>query len=192
MMPRLVSLACALLLSISLFAAGRPIDFGADGARVHRDSDLRPLTAPSRSPRAEIVRAFLAERGRGAAAATLQLGGENRRGSVTHLRMRQQVAGLTVYGTYVKATLDGEGRLLSLVENTVAPSHVIPARAGAREALDAAIALHHGGPKAPSFWHRVPSATRVVVSLAEGTLHEGWLVETWEEESNILWHTVVD
>lgn len=190
-MPRLFSLGCAVLLAISMFAAGRPIDFSAKGVRVHRNADLRPLTTPSRSPRAEIVRAFLAERGRGPAAGSLHLTGENPRGRVTHIKMQQRVAGLRVYGTYVKATLDGEGRLLSLIENTVAPSHVVPGRASAREAIGIAIALHHGGPREASFWHREPSATRIAVPLADGTLHEGWLVETWEEESNILWHTVV-
>ncbi|HEX2120151.1 MAG TPA: M36 family metallopeptidase, partial [Thermoanaerobaculia bacterium] len=191
-MLRFLSLGGALLVSLSLLGAGRPIDLTAGGARVHRHDDLRPLTAPSRSPCAEIVRAFLAERGRGAAAGALQLTGENRRGEFTHLRMRQQVAGLTVYGTYVKATVDHDGRLLSLIENIVAPSPVVRARASANDAIAIAVAFHHGGPKDASFWHREPSATRVAVPMADGTLHEGWLVETWEEQSNILWHTVVD
>lgn len=190
-MPRLVPLASAVLLAISIFAGGRPIDFSASGVRVHRDVDLRPLTAPSRSGRGEIVRAFLSARGHGAAAATLQVTAENARNSVTHLRMQQRIAGLAVYGTYVKATVDGEGRLLSVVENIVAPSHVVPARIEAHEALQIAIALHHGGPQEPAFWHRTPSVTRVAVPFADGSLREGWLVETWEERSNVLWHTVV-
>ena len=38
------------------------------------------------------------------------------RTGLTHLRFTQQVEGLTVFGAYVKATVNGDGQLVHLIE----------------------------------------------------------------------------
>jgi extracellular elastinolytic metalloproteinase len=186
-------LAVVVVVSPSLFAA-KPIDLGSKGARIHRAEGNASLTPPSRGARAEVVKSFLSAKGRGPAAQSLHVAHENGRGAVTHLRFEQRVAGLPVYGTYVKASVDGQGRLRSVIENIVDPGPVAPARIGAGEAVARAIGFHHPGralTAAGSFWFRTPSAARVAVPIEGGSLAEGYLVETWENASNDLWHTVV-
>jgi extracellular elastinolytic metalloproteinase len=191
------SLAVLLFTAPCALAAGqkRIIDVSAKGTRVHRAAANAPLTAPSRASRTEIVRAFLSDRGRGPAAQALHAVAENPHGAVTHVRFEQRVAGLPVYGTYVKATVDDLGRVRSVIENIVAPGPIAPARIGGDEAIRRAIDFHYPGRDLPAsgpFWFQTPSASRVAIPLADGSLAEGHLVQTWDNESNKLWHTVVD
>jgi extracellular elastinolytic metalloproteinase len=198
-MSKRFSFAVAVLFAVSsslLAAPGKPtIDLSAKGARVHRADGNASLTPPSRGSRADAVRAFLSQNGRGPAAQSLQVVSENARGAVTHLRFEQRVAGLPVYGTYVKAAVDERGRLRSVIENVVDPSPIAPSRIGSDDAIGRVIGFHHPGrllDGSSAFWYRTPAATRVAVPLADGSLSEGWLVETWADASNELWYTVVD
>jgi extracellular elastinolytic metalloproteinase len=184
-------LAVVVVVSPYLFAA-KPIDLSSKGARIHRAEGNASLTAPLRGARADAVKSFLSSKGRGPAAQSLQVTNENARGAVTHLRFEQRVAGLPVYGTYVKASVDERGRLRSVIENIVDPGPVAPARISGDEAVARAIGFHHPGRAASgAFWFRTPSASRVAIPLGDGSLEEGYLVETWENASNNLWHTVV-
>lgn len=187
--------AVLVVLSPAVLAANskRSIDLSSKGARVHRADGNSALTAPSRGARADAVRSFLTQKGRGPAAQSLHTVSESARGAVTHLRFEQRVAGLPVYGTYVKASVDERGRVRSVIENIVDPGPIAAARIGGDEAIERAIGFHNPGRLATgSFWFRAPAATRVAVPLADGSLIEGYLVETWENESNELWNTVVD
>ena len=191
-MSKRISLCLAVLLALSpTLLAKKTIDLTSKGARVHRADGNAPLTAPAKGARAHAVRAFLSAQGRGPSSQSLALVSENPRGAVTHLRFEQRVAGLPVYGTYVKAAVDDRGRLRSVIENVIDPGPIAPASIGSDEAILRAVGFHHPGRAATgSFWFRTPSATRVAVPLEDG-LAEGFLVETWEDASNILWHTVV-
>ena len=189
-------LVALLAVSPSLLAAKKTIDLSSKGARVHRAEGNAPLSPPSRGARADAVRSFLSQKGHGAAAQSLLVTSENDRGAVAHLRFEQRVAGLPVYGTYVKASVDDRGRVRSVIENLVDPGPIAPATIGADEAILRAIGFHYPAralsATSSAFWFRTPSASRVAVPLADGGLVEGFLVETWENESNNLWHTVID
>jgi extracellular elastinolytic metalloproteinase len=197
MSKRLSWLAAVLVVvSPSLIAAGakRVIDLGAKGARVYRAEGNAALTAPSRGAHAAAVTSFLSAKGRGPAAQSLHAVSENARGAVTHLRFEQRIAGLPVYGTYVKASVDDRGRLRSLIENIVHPGAIAPASISGSDAVARAIGFHHPAralTAASPFWFRTPAASRVVVPLEDGSLVDGFLVETWEDASNALWYTVV-
>ena len=188
-------LVVLLAVSPSLLAAKKTIDLSAKGVRVHRAEGNAPLSPPSRGSRADAVRSFLSQKGRGPAAQSLQAVTENDRGAVTHLRFEQRVAGLPVYGTYVKASVDDRGRVRSVIENVVDPGPIAAAAISGDEAILRAIGFHHPAralsATSSAFWFRTPTAMRVAVPLADGGLAEGYLVETWENESNDLWHTVV-
>jgi extracellular elastinolytic metalloproteinase len=188
------SLAAMVALAPSQVAqAAKTIDLSSKGARVYRANGNAPLTPPSHGTRAEAVRGYLSQQGRGPAAQSLHVTGESSRGDVTHLRFEQRVAGLPVYGTYVKASVDDRGRLRSVIENIVDPGPIAPARIGSDEAIARAIGFHHPAralTASSSFWFRAPAAQRVAVPLTDG-LTEGYLVETWENASNNLWHTVI-
>lgn len=197
-MSKLLSWCVIAVVALAPAAAGaaakHTIDLSAKGARVYRAAGNAPLTLPSRGARAEAVRSFLSAHGRGPAAQTLQVTGENARGSVVHLRFEQRIAGLPVYGTYVKASVDDRGRLRSLIENVVDPGPIAPAHISADDAIGRAIGFHYPGralAASSAFWFRTPTASRVAVPLADASLAEGYLVETWEDASNTLRHTVV-
>ena len=193
-MSKRISLCLVVLLAISpsLLAAKKTIDLSSKGARVHRADGNAPLSPPSRGARADAVRSFLSQNGRGPAAQSLHLVAENNRGEIAHLRLEQRVAGLPVYGTYVKASVDDRGRVRSVIENIVDPGPVTPASINGDEAIARAVGFHYPGrvAGASGLWFRTPSAARVAVPLDEG-LAEGFLVETWDDASNDLWHTVI-
>ena len=188
-------LSALVALSPSLFAAKKTVDLSSKGARIHRAEGNAALTPPLRGARADAVRSFLSTTGRGPAAQSLNVVNENARGGITHVRLEQRVAGLPVYGTYVKAAVDDRGRLRHLIENIVDPGPIAPAKIDGDDAVTRAIDFHHPAralDASSAFWFRAPSATRVAVPLADGSLVEGYLVETWEGASNNLWNTVVD
>ena len=176
----------------------------AKAARVNRGQ----LTAASNAARPEIVSSFLRARHDGATVASLVTDAENAtpQGPV-HLRMHQRVAGLDVYGTYVKATMTRAGELVSVAENLASASPaLLPATIDYRDALVAALQRRYPGgptdlPEVSAADNRVefarngrflenPAVTRMAVPLANGRLRIGFLVETWDRD-NQLWHTVV-
>ena len=77
-----------------------------------------------------------------------------------------------------------------------------PASINERQAFDAAMALIHPDVRAGfqpgaragqtmrfgggSFFHQDPTVTRVLVPQADGTLAQGFLVETWTQRANLL------
>jgi len=128
---------------------------------------------------------------------------------ITHLRFAQEVEGLAVYGTYVKAAVNDDGEIVHLIENWATPpaAGLLPTALGERAALDAALEeVHPGvsvtltpGPRAGNtqqfsgddFFYQDPSVTRVAIPMRSGVLQEGYLVETWSDADSLLHHTLI-
>jgi Zn-dependent metalloprotease len=112
---------------------------------VQRAEAGRPLTTPSNAAPAEIAAGYL--RGHGRADAVLASLRSARSGAgahgVTHLRMEQVVDGLTVHGAYLKATVNGRGELVQVIDRLAAVSTPTPARVDALTALRTAMAQLH-------------------------------------------------
>ena len=206
---------CVLLIAVCLIAPttaqddDRIADLSGKAARVSRAGNDGRLTGPSNAQRPDIISAFLRGRHDEATASSLVLENENptERGAI-HVRLRQQLAGLEVYGTYVKATLTPAGELVSVMENLApAGGPLLPAQVDYRDALNAVLQRRYPGqpadlPEVSSAENKVtfargarfyqdPTVTRVAVPLNGGRLRVGYLVETWDHE-NQLWHTVVN
>jgi hypothetical protein len=200
----------AALTTSAAIAQDQAASFNAQNATVHSRPGGQALTLPSQASAPSVVTDFL--RGEGVSGETvgsLVLQRENTvaRTGLTHLRFEQQVDGLTVFGAYVKATVNGDGELVHLIEALAAPGNVRPAVVGPREALDAALAENHPGVgvivneagrsgntvsfSGDDFFYRDPTATRVAIAMTNGSLQEGFLVETWSDEDNLLHHTLV-
>ena len=185
------------------------VDLNAKAARITRAAALGRLTGPSQASRGDIVAGFLrARHGHDQqTAGSLELVAEHPSSVRVHLRFRQRIAGLDVYGTYVKATVTPSGELLSVVEN-LAPvdPQLSPASVDYRDALSAALRRRYPGQ--PSNLQEVgsldnsvtyargnrfyedPNVTRVAVPMKSRRLRVGYLVETWDQQ-NQLWHTIV-
>lgn len=186
--------------------------FRAENARVFQGSgDEAALTLPSQAAPPAVVANFLRDEGFGEETiGSLVVESEHTaaRSGVTHLRFGQQVAGLHVFGAYAKAAVNEDGELVHLIE-ALAPAgeRVIPANASPRGALDAALEEVHpglqtrfGAPRrdgntdvfpGDDVFHRDPTVTRVAIAMQSGVLQEGFLVETWTEEDNLLHHVLV-
>ena len=209
-MPRFSLLLLMLGLSTGVLAqdGDRIADLSSKGARVLRAGDSGPLTPPSNEARPDIVSAFLHSRHDPATASTLVPDGEtlSAQGSV-HLRYRQRVNGLDVYGTYVRATLSPAGEIVTLIENLAsAQNEPVREQVSHRDALVTALERRYPGaptnlPEIDSVENKVvfargsrfvedPTVTRVAVPMRSGRLRVGYLVETWDRD-NQLWHTVV-
>ena len=105
-------------------AQDRPIDLSSKGAKVFRGASGQGLTLPSQAAPRAVTVSFLRSQGHlpetiGSLVAT----GESRvaRKGITHLRFAQEVEGLTVYGTYVRAAVNDRGELVHLIENLATP-----------------------------------------------------------------------
>jgi extracellular elastinolytic metalloproteinase len=192
------------------FAQEQAMDFSAQSARKYRPGFEQAVSAPRAGPPAGVVADFLRARGHGQPTLDSLVTEieEHAPGGLTHLWLSQQVDGLEVYGTYVKATVNGRGQVVSLVENLAGPGRSGVARAalGPEQAL--AAALRHHYPELQQsfgvagvmgnvtrfargdFFYRDPTATRVAIPMANGALRAGYLVETWDHR-NMLWHTLV-
>ena len=187
-------------------------DFSPDSARVYRAADGESLTPPSGGSAFDVVTGFLRGQGRSNATTNslvLESTNTNGRSGVTHTRLRQQVAGMTVYGTYVRASATADGRLVSVAENLapITPAALVLAQITQAEALAVVLAEWYptftetlpeistignttefdGG----TFFFENPTVTRVVVPMGNGALHGGYLVTTWDDDDNMLRHTVV-
>jgi len=202
-------MCAAMLAALPVLAADRPIDFHAQGARVHASFWTgEALTLPSQASPVDVTRGFLSERHAGRTLDGLVVTGQLNRDGLTHVRLGQQIAGLDVYGTYVKAAVNQHGELVHLIENLQTPpsSGLLLTRLSPEDALAAALAENHPGHGglAPSglsgntttfandgFFFRDPVATRVAIPMQGGGMEEGFLVETWENDSNLLYHTLV-
>ena len=194
-------------------AQERPIDFSSKGANIFGTPGAQSLSLPSQAAPAAVVASFLSARGflqETVASLVVKKAGRVSRTGITHLRFAQEVEGLTVYGTYVKAAVNDIGELVHLIENLATPSSggLMPTAIGESAALDAALdEVHPGvsvsliqGPRdgnatrfsGENFFYRDPTVTRVAIPLETGVLEEGFLVQTWTEEGNLLHHTLID
>ena len=201
-------------LALAMFAANaaNPLPPNQLATHVARAQAGRPLTLPSQAAPAAVIASYL--RGHGKSDRTvrsLQPGAQapDWRNDRTHLRMTQQVGGLPVYDTYVKATVDHHGALVSLVEN-LAP---VPANGVARAAITERMALaaalrglklkgvvpdvagRRGNVTTFAKSQRFvepPRVTRVAVPMSDGTMTTGFLVQTWQRAGNLLDETLVD
>ena len=123
------SLFTALTASAAI-AQDQAASFNAQNATVHRAPGGQALTLPSQASAPSVVADFL--RGEGLSGETvgslvLQRESSVARTGLTHLRFEQQVGGLTVFGAYVKATVNGDGQLTHLIEALATPGNVRPA-----------------------------------------------------------------
>jgi hypothetical protein len=195
--PRVQLLVAVGILSITALASAQQKPFQLPPARVAQAQRGGSLTLPSTaSPRAILV-AYLRDHGRDDATAqslaAVPQGGTAGDGS-RHLRFEQRVAGMPVYGTYVKATLNSRGELIHLVENLVRiPANVSRARINEQQAIASAVRnLYPALNGIPAgFFRGAPTATRVAVPNSDGSLAAGFLVETWTQQTNQLHYTVV-
>ncbi len=178
-------------------------------ANVYRANGVQGLTLPSTASPTAVVAQFLGAKGRDAAtlrSITLVSQGRANAG-VAHSRMEQRVGGLAVYGAYVKASINERGELVHLIENLAPAGRLAPATITERQALGAALGRLYPGVNADlavtgrkaettsfargTFFHTDPSAKRVAIPMADGSLREGFLVETWSEDKNLLHETLV-
>ena len=205
-----VLLGAAVLFSSAAAAQGlAPLD--AKAARIVRSPAGGTLTPPSSAAHGAIVADFM--RGRGldeSTAASLRDAGELRVGTdQSQLRMEQVVEGLTVYGTYVRATFSDRGELVHLIENVarVSPAGLIRSQVAEAQALRAALQeLYPNQAFAPvetgragntttftagPFFYNNPTVTAVAVPMSDNVLRAGFLVQTWSRDANQLNQTVI-
>jgi extracellular elastinolytic metalloproteinase len=185
--------------------------FDERSANVERASPGRSLAPAGLLSHRDAVVARLRERG--ASEATLRSLVEVSRGTaktgMTHARYEQQVGGVSVYGSMVKATFGRGGELVHLIDK-IAPVAMPGARAASiseRAALDVAMARVHPGVQPTfaqglrsgeslrfgggAFFHQDPAVTRVLIAQDGGGLAQAFLVETWSERQNLLHHTLI-
>ena len=208
---RASALVAALALILSAPAWSQSSSFAEPQARVVRAGPGQSLARGASASRQAAVEESLRNRGASDATARslVEVDGGVAKSGRTHVRLQQQVAGQVVYGTSVKATFNERGELVHLIEKLapVPATAPAPASINERQALDAAMALIHPdvragfqpGPRAGqtmrfnggSFFHQDPTVTRVLVPQADGSLAQGFLVETWTQRANLLDHTLI-
>lgn len=127
-----------------------------------------------------------------------------------HVQYDQRIAGMQVYGGYARAAFSADGRLVHLIDRVVRFGSDLPDRPiiGDDEALAVAIGRNFGA-TAPRlrlrarngfisaaqddpFFFRPPTVERVVIAGAGGLPEIGFLVETWSDRDNLLYHTIVN
>jgi len=210
---RLLFAIRALPFAISMAIAAPAIasSYALPEAQFARASNGQALahSAPGQE-RAALAQAMNGRGANGRATASLaQTGGGLAKTGITHLRYEQQVGGLTVYGTQVKAAFNSSGDLINVVSRLANVPDAAPAaaRISEQQALDAAMAAVHPGVVANfsargragatsrfnggTYFHKDPTVTQVVVPQEDGTLAMGYLVETWTNVGNLLHHTLV-
>ena len=124
------------------------------------------------------------------------------------MRLSQQFNGLTIYGAYVKSTVAKDGTISHVIENVVdIPNTITPASVSATQALKTTLSRYYPTASAPAvvsgvagnttnfsrgnIFRNSPTATLVAIPLADGSLEQGYLVQTWDR-NNILRHTLVN
>src|SRR5688572_29668389 len=99
-------LASAIALAVQAAAGTGPALRDSDAAtRIERASQGRPLTLPAQAAPATVVSNWLRTRGHGTSSLNaLRVASDKAdRAGVRQVRMQQEVGGLAVYGSYVKA-----------------------------------------------------------------------------------------
>lgn len=190
-------------------------------AQIFSSDERGALTLPSHVGPTAVVADYLTAHGHDAATANTIVDATPTRNRIaaqaaadlsddglTHIRVDQRLNGLVVYGSYIKAAINAQGQLVHLIEN-LAPvtGNVVPASIDEDQALRAALGRVHPAVAAPrqagrnqdgtlvftrdAFFYAPPTVTRVLASMADGSLHEAFLVETWSRKKNLLNHTLV-
>ncbi len=151
------------------------------------------LTPASAAPHAEIAAGFLRMKGHSAESVRSMVPvSVNRveRTGVTHHRFEQKVQGMPVFGAYSKVAIDEQGRIINAIDRLVeVPGAVEPATIRRPNALNAA--MNHLYGDARPLLYQAPQITRVAIPMNDGALHEGFLVETWTQDDNLLHHTLI-
>jgi extracellular elastinolytic metalloproteinase len=178
---------------------------------IYRSPGGVRLTPPSKAAPEAIVRDFLRARGLPAPTAETLVVQSTRLAASTgirHVRLEQVAAGLRVHGGYIKAAFTGAGELVHLIDAAARVKDPAPRAASIdpRAALRAALAAHH--PRAVAapvelgrqgnvttfargdLFYSEPTVERVAVAT-DGALAEGFLVETWTLDGNLLHHTLI-
>jgi hypothetical protein len=154
------------------------------------------LTPPSNASPVAVLAQYLRDHGRDEATAgsVVELSRGSVRNGVMAGRFGQRAGGLPVYGTYAKASFNDRGELVFLIENLVAVrGSVARANVSAQQAVDSAIRyLYPDLNGAPAgFFRSAPTAARVAIPEADGSMSAGYLVETWTGRGNQLHETLV-
>ena len=129
---------------------------------------------------------------------------------VRHVEFEQRLAGMRVYGGYVRAAIGADGRVAHMIDRmarfkvTQLRRPLINEQAALQIALDrvfgaAAPLVTIGGragfvstAKDNAYYLRPPTVERVVIADDLGQASVGFLVETWRSSDNLLYHTVID
>jgi hypothetical protein len=168
----------AVFATTPVFAAGQ---FRGHAPKISRSDN--GLTAPSNAAAADVVRGYVKND------RALSVSRENRgQNGTRHVTMQQTIDGKQVYGAYVRAAVAADGRLTSVIDNTVDRGPVARTSLSSSDALTRVLAHRFGG-NVPELY-RDPVVTAVVVPTSNG-LEDGYLVETWTKKSNSLFHTVI-
>ncbi|MBX3605507.1 MAG: M36 family metallopeptidase [Piscinibacter sp.] len=205
-----LALAVTLAMSGSSWSQDLGSGYHRAEAAVYRAESGSAL-ASALMNRAQATATVLRSNGRDLAtlAALVDAGSAAGRNGVTHQRYEQVVAGLPVYGAYAKAAFDRNGQLVHLIDHLAAvPTQALAApRTSALDALRAAMAQVHPGEQAQfrsmgrsgrtesfdggGFFFNPPTVSAVVIPLDDGSMSQGWLVQTWTRRDNLLDHTLV-
>ena len=196
-------------LAISVEAAstsGAPVD---QSPHIASASGGAALSLPSHAAPAAIVSTYLHSHGYSNATVNslvTESVQQSSRTGVWYVHMSQEIAGLWVYDTYVKAAVNGDGELVHLIENLAAGTgKVNKAAIDEAEALQAALTSLgiNAGPGSEtgrsnntvsyargSAFLEPPSVTRVAVPMADGSMKTGFVVTVWTR-NNLLYETLV-
>lgn len=206
----LVLLTLATLVLAPAALADRPIAPNAQNARVFSAGQDDALTSPAKNVPAAIAMDFLHTQFHSQKSLdSLRVVSEHEaKGGLVHVKMTQEIAGLEVFGAYVKAAVNERGELVHLIETLVsADKALVPASIDASDALAAALSHLHPTEKVAlvatdldgntttfaksDALYSTPTVTRIAIPMERGGLVEGFLVETWTQKTNLLHHTLV-
>lgn len=182
--------AAALTIAATLSAPSAAQD-GSDllqskRANIHKGDNLSAA-----ADRASIARFIANRNGNTSIELVLDSSSKGRNGR-THLRMHQEIGGLRVYGSDVKAAARN-GRVEHIVERTARGNgKILRSAIKSDVAIEAATAHNFGAGRPADFFHKAPNAEKVIIAKNSGALEEGYLVENWSQADNQLFHTLVD
>ncbi len=206
----LIGLVSIAAICVAFSAASAQSPGGLENREAQISADASLLRAAKRASLRETVGAAIELRGgdRATADSVVELSAGNDKQGRTIARFEQRIGGLRVHGAYAKAVFEADGTPIHLIDR-VAPVRGRVARSltTETEALRVAIDANFGAAaRAPplagrsgaiarfaktDFFYQAPTVERVVLET-DGELSEGFLVETWSQTDNKLFHTVVD